>query len=181
MLRHLPVVEIICRGTPLSLGILVALLVPLGAASQSTATDSVLTPLLGDWRGEGTYEGDRLSLTRGWTAELGGTFVKADMQVTMASGARFGAIMFWKVVGDGAYRAIWMDGTGRVQELDLALTPGVGVRAEYLDRGTGSTPEWRRWEFDTTGPDTYVERLFAYREGRWDPLASFSFERVSSR
>jgi hypothetical protein len=66
------------------------------ASAQDTRPGPFEGALVGEWEGEGVYEGNRLSLTRSWTVELGGHLLKADMRVAMPNGASFGALTYWK-------------------------------------------------------------------------------------
>lgn len=98
-------------------------------SAQGLPADPFATHLLGYWEGEGEYEGSRLQLTRTWTLELRDQFFRADMQVTMANEGSFGALTFWKQVGDRISDILWMDGTGRMQRLQ-ALRVRVGGNPE---------------------------------------------------
>ena len=134
--------------------------------------------IMGTWAGTGDYEGSTLRLERTWTSELGGAFLRADMQVTMAGGGSFGALMYWRIAENGAYEVIWMDGLGRMQRLKATRDPASGVVATtYLDELTGDGAEWRTWEFEIQGPDAYVERLYRQMGDDRELLTTFRFSR----
>jgi len=154
---------------------------PLTLAAQDLDRDAFAVHVLGEWTGTGVYDGNTLSLTRVWTLELGARFLRADMRVAMPDGASFGAVMYWKTADNGVYEVVWMDGTGRRQELHAVRDADTGlVWSNYLDQLAEDGPEWRRWEFLGTGPESYVERLFAQSPSGWALLTEFSFERRSS-
>lgn len=166
---------------PLLVALAAMVALPRNASAQGMADDPFGTALVGEWEGEGVYEGNTLSLTRSWSLELWDQFLRGDMQVTMANGASFGALTFWKPVGDGAYEALWMDGTGRMQNLQALRDPTSGlISTNFLDEFTQGPPEQRRWEFEVTGENTYVERLYAQDDGGWELLTEFRFRRVGS-
>ncbi len=150
------------------------------ARGQGLRLDRFAADLLGEWRGEGIYDGNRLALKRLWTLELGEQFLKADMRVSMPNGAAFGAYTYWKTAGDGVYEVVWMDGTGRAQTLHAIRDPGSGVvSANFFDELAEGGPGWRRWEFEASGPDSYLERLFAQTDAGWELQTEFAFERLS--
>ncbi len=152
---------------------------PAGAASQGLGNDAFANQLIGEWEGSGEYDGNRLTLNRTWTLELRGHFVRADLQVTMANGSSFGALMYWRAVSAGVYDVLWMDGLGRSQSLRATRDPDSGVvSSTYLDEFAEDGPEWRIWEFEPRGASRYVERLFRLLPGGREVLAVFSFERV---
>ncbi len=100
---------------------LVALLLIIAAPAFSQDTPPPFArALLGDWEGSGEYEGGELQLSRSWTLELRDRFLRADMHVSMANGATFGALMYWKPTTPGSYQVVWLDGAGRMQLLDAA-------------------------------------------------------------
>ncbi|MDH3206026.1 MAG: hypothetical protein OEO79_05405 [Gemmatimonadota bacterium] len=161
--------------------VLLIMLTPTGAVGQSMADDPFAAQVVGTWEGRGDYQGNPLSLTRSWTTELLDQFLRADMRVEMANGFTFGAFMYWRVVADGLYEVIWMDGQGRSQRLQATRDPDSGVvSSTFLDELAEGGSEWRTWEFAATGPDAYVERLYeATAEGR-ELLAVFTFRRIAS-
>jgi hypothetical protein len=129
---------------------------------SSLEVDPFASHLVGEWIGEGVYEGNRLELARTWTLELGSVFLRADMTVSMPNGSSFGALMFWKSDEVGSYQVIWLDGIGRMQQLEAGAVPGSSiVRSEFVDDLAEGGPETRRWEYQRAGPDSYVERLLA--------------------
>lgn len=103
-------------------------------AAQALEADAFATHVLGDWTGRGIYDGNELSLTRSWTLELGGRFLRADMAVSMPNGASFGALTYWKMLDAGRYEVTWLDGMGRTQTLHADRDPRSGlVSTEFLD------------------------------------------------
>lgn len=151
------------------------------ASAQGLATDPFASHLTGEWMGRGVYEGNELSLTRSWTLELGGQFLRADMGVTMPNGASFGGLTYWKMTDAGGYEVAWLDGMGRMQTLRANRDPESGlVSTDFLDELAEGGPESRRWEFESTGPDSYVERLFRRSGDDLELLTEWRFERVPS-
>ncbi len=160
----------------LSLGLLSC--VTQGAKAQGLSADPFVAQVAGEWLGRGEYDGNALTLTRSWTLELQGQFLRADMRVGMPNGFSFGALMYWSWVAPNVYEIVWMDGTGRRQSLRATRDPDSGlVSTTYLDELAEDGPEWRTWEFESLGPNSYVERLFkVVAEGR-ELLTVFSFDR----
>ena len=71
-----------------------------------------------------------------------------------------------------------MDGTGRRQSLRATRDPDSGlVSTTYLDELAEHGPEWRTWEFESLGPNSYVERLFKVVADRRELLTVFLFDR----
>ena len=151
---------------------------PVRGQESGLEDDPFASHLLGEWSGSGMYEGNRLVLTRSWTLELGSMFLRADMAVSMANGASFGALMYWKRTGQGGYEIVWLDGLGRMQRLRAETDPQSSVvRSEYMDEFAERGPEMRRWEYERTGPGSYVERLLRLRNGKWELLTEWTFNR----
>jgi hypothetical protein len=147
--------------------------------AQPLTTDTLVASLRGDWQGSGLYEGNTLRLTRKWTLDLGDQFLRADMSVSMPNGASFAAVMYWKFLDQNVYEIVWMDGIGRRQVLRATRDPVSGVvSTTFLDELTGSDPEWRTWEFELLGPNSYVERLYRIGADGREELTVFSFARV---
>ena len=151
-----------------------------GVAGQGLVTDPFVTQVVGEWQGRGEYDGNSLKLTRSWTLELQDQFLRAEMRVGMPNGFSFGALMYWSWVAPDVYEIVWMDGLGRRQALRATRDPDSGlVSTTYLDELAEDGPEWRTWEFESLGPNAYVERLFkVVTEGR-ELLTTFSFDRAS--
>lgn len=150
------------------------------ASAQGLAGDPFASHVRGEWIGHGVYDGNELSLTRSWTLELGGQFLRADMAVSMPNGASFGGLTYWKMSQAGGYEVVWLDGTGRMQTLHAVRDPESGlVSSDFVDDLAEDGPESRRWEFERTGLDSYVERLFRKRGDGWALLTEWRFERVS--
>ncbi len=160
---------------------LVALLLIIAApAFSQDDLPPFASTLLGDWEGSGEYEGGELQLSRSWTLELRDRFLRADMRVSMANGATFGALMYWKRTAPGTYEVVWMDGSGRMELLDAAWDEASATMSSaYTDTLAGPQPQERVWEFALLGPDTYVERIYRLDAGAREPLAEFRFTRVS--
>ncbi len=151
------------------------------ASAQSMGSDPLASGLKGEWVGSGEYEGNRLDLTRDWTLELWDQFLRADMRVTMPNGASFSGLTYWKVVGEDEYQVVWMDAMGRMQPLAVTRDPESGIWAsEFLDEYVEGGPEQRRWEFELTGSESYVERLFRQTAEGWEKLTEWSFTRSGS-
>lgn len=55
------------------------------------------------------------------------------------------------------------------------------VRSEYIDDLAEGGPETRRWEYQRTDLDSYVERLFRLSEGEWELLTEWMFNRIKIR
>jgi hypothetical protein len=164
----------------LFVGVLCAL--PPAARAQDLVDDPFAAAVSGEWEGSGEYGGDTLMLARSWTTELGGQFLRADMRVRMANGRSFGALMYWKRVAPDVYEIVWMDATGRRQILQATRDPESGlVWTTYLDTFTEGEAEWRTWEFESLGADSYLERLYRLVGDRREPLTVFSFERASRK
>ena len=153
---------------------------PIGISAQDLADDVFAKSMQGRWAGSGVYDGNHLTLARDWTLELQGQFLRADMRVEMPSGAEFGALMYWHKTSPETYRVRWMDGLGRDQLLHVTAGAEPGVYATiYLDTLAEGGPEWRAWEFETLGPDRYVERLYRVLPARRELLTEFLFDRIS--
>ena len=75
-------------------------------AAQSMAEDKLANHLVGEWEGQGNYEGNTLYVTRAWTLELWNGFMRGDMRVTMDSGSSFAALTYWKPTGAGEYTVV---------------------------------------------------------------------------
>jgi len=148
-------------------------------AAQDMEADPFAASLIGEWSGQGLYQGNELALARTWSLELGGQFLKGDMAVSMPNGASFGALTYWIKTGPETYVVTWMDGTGRMQRLEALLDPASGVvTSEYTDEQAENGPEERRWEFAIDDPDAYAERLFRQTADGWELLAEWTFERT---
>ena len=52
------------------------------------------------------------------------------------------------------------------------------VRADFTDAFAEGGAQRRRWEYEHTGPDTYVERLFRASGDGWEALTEWAFTRV---
>ena len=103
-------------------------------------------------------------------------FLRADMRVEMPNGFTFGATMFWRPTAEGVYDVVWLDGMGRCQDLRATRDPASGrVSSTYLDELAEDGPEWRTWEFESLGPDAYVERIFRVGPDGRQELTAFSF------
>ena len=182
---HVPIpipfqISRVARGAILSLGIGCTLATPLSGQSGVLETDPFAVHLLGEWSGSGVYDGNRLDLTRSWALDLGGRFLRADMGVDMPNGVPFSALMYWKISSPGRYEVVWMDGIGRMQALEARVDVESGlVATEYVDDLAEEGPERRRWEYERTGPDSYVERLFRLVRDRRELLAEWTFTRAS--
>ncbi len=148
------------------------------SAAQGLSGDAFVSQVVGEWTGRGEYQGNALTLSRSWTLELGNQFLRADMRVGMPNGASFGAVQYWQKTAQGVYSVVWMDGLGRSQRLEVTRDPDSGiVSTTYLDAFAEGGPEWRTWEFEASGADSYQERLYgAGSQGR-TLLTVFSFER----
>ncbi|MDH3222757.1 MAG: hypothetical protein OEO23_03505 [Gemmatimonadota bacterium] len=150
-----------------------------GAASQGLGDDAFANQVIGEWLGSGEYDGNRLTVTRTWTLELGDHFIRADLRVAMPNGRSFGALMYWRAVSTGVYDVVWMDGLGRSQPMRATRDPDSGVvSATYLDEFAEDGPEWRTWEFESIGPARYEERLYRLLPDGRELLTRFSLERV---
>ena len=151
------------------------------AAAQGMAEDDFARHLVGEWEGQGEYQGNTLSVTRAWTLELWDNFMKGDMRVTMASGSSFAALTYWKPSGEGQYTVAWMDASGRFQVLEATKDPETSaVMSEYLDEQVEGGPQVRRWEFRPTGHNTYSEFVYAKDGDEWMLLTEWQFKRVGS-
>jgi hypothetical protein len=111
---------------------------PFPAAAQALSRDPFVAEVAGEWQGHGEYEGNPLTLTRSWTIELGGQFLRADMRVGMSNGSSFGALMYWRHVSPGVYDVVWMDGIGRQQSLRATRDPST------TQRSATTSPPWPR-------------------------------------
>ena len=152
------------------------------AAAQDLRDDPFASHVTGEWTGIGIYDGNELSLTRSWTLELGDQFLRADMGVSMPNGATFGALTYWKATGEGSYEVIWMDATGRMQPFAATRDPASGVvRSDFVDALAEGGAEPRRWEFEATGQDAYVERLFRRNGNSLELLTEWTFKRADPR
>ena len=119
-----------------------------------------------------------LTLGRSWTLELGNQFLKADMRVGMPNGASFGALQYWQKSAEDVYSVVWMDGLGRSQRLEVTRDPASGILSTtYLDELAEGGPEWRTWEFEAFGADSYQERLYEVGPQGRTLVTVFSFER----
>ena len=100
----------------------------------------------------------------------------------MPNGLSFGAVMYWELVATNLYHVLWMDGTGRQQELRATRDSVSGVvSATFLDEFAEGGPEWRTWEFESLGLDAYVERLYKVDTDGREELTVFSFTREDGR
>ena len=148
-------------------------------SGQTLESDALASHLVGAWSGSGLYDGNRLELTRVWSLELGGQFLRGDMGVSMPNGATFGALMYWKSIGDGRFEIVWMDGIGRMQSLSAVVDTASGVvSTEYVDEFAENGPEERRWEYQRSGPDEYIERLYRKVADDWELLTEWTFNRT---
>lgn len=157
---------------------LLILAVPAPGSAQGLDGDPFATRLVGDWQGRGIYQGNELSVTRTWSLELGGVFLRVDMAVSMPNGASFGALTYWRASGDAEYDVVWLDGIGRMQMLHAVRDRTGSVSTEFVDPYTEGGPQERRWVFEATGPDGYVERLFARTGDGWELLTEWTFRRA---
>ena len=162
----------------------VALLLLAGRASSAAEGEAegadFAAEIVGDWTGTGVVYGNDVTLTRSWRPELGGRFLQADMGVQMANGASFRVLAYWKPAGEGRYRVVWLDESGKLEEYEaLADTTGRAVSIHYLHTGRtdGEPAAWRRLTYRLTGPDSYEERVAGAAADGWTELALFRFER----
>jgi len=168
-----------CRFFLPGLIVMSALATPTPGHAQAHESDALVSHLVGAWSGSGVYDGNRLELTRVWSLELGGEFLRADMGVSMPNGATFGALMYWKSAGDGRFEIVWMDGIGRMQSLSALTDAASGVvSTEYVDEFAEDGPEVRRWEYQRSGPDAYIERLNRKVGSEWELLTEWTFRRI---
>ena len=148
--------------------------------AQGMDSDPFASQVTGEWIGRGVYDGNELSLTRSWTIELSGQFLRAGMAVSMPNDASFGGLTYWKVLEVGTYEVVWLDGMGRMQTLHAVRNPESGlVSADFVDELAVDGPESRRWEFESRGQNSYAERLFRRRGDGWELLTEWTFERVA--
>ena len=153
---------------------------PQAGQAQDPPAGPFVTQVLGEWQGHGDYQGNSLALSRIWTIELGGQFLRADMRVAMPNGASFSAMMYWKRIAPDVYEIVWLDGIGRLQMLQALRDPESGlVSTTFLDEFAENGPEWRTWEFESLGEDSYAERLYRVHASGQELLTVFSFERVA--
>jgi hypothetical protein len=158
----------------------VILLVASQTSAQGLSDDPFVDQVIGEWQGQGQFDGNRLDLTRSWALALQGQFLRVDMRVTMSNGSSFAGLMYWRSAGDGVYDIQWMDASGRSQGLRGTRDPETGlVSTTFLDEMAEHGPEWRTWEFESRGADAYVERLYRESSDGRELLAEFSFARAA--
>lgn len=150
---------------------------PGGSAEGETATDFA-TAVVGDWAGKGVVYGNEVTLTRSWQSELRGQFLRADMGVEMGNGVSFRVLAYWKPAGEGRYRVLWLDESGKLEEYEGLADASGAVTIHYLHTGEtdGEPAAWRRLTYRITGPDTYEERVDGASGDGWEELALFRFE-----
>ncbi len=149
------------------------------AVAQGLSDDPFTRQVVGEWQGRGEYDGNTLTLSRSWTLELQGRFLRADMRVGMPNGSSFGALLYWRLLDADLYDVRWMDGTGRSQALRVTRDPETGiVSTTFLDELAEDGPEWRTWEFESRGRDSYVERLYRELPDGRQLLTVFTFDRT---
>lgn len=159
----------------------VLILAPLAVCFYPSSPRSLGSPpfdaLTGEWSGTGQFDGSEADLTRTWTRELDGEAVTSRLAVTMANGGSFLALVLFQRAGPDNYRAAWLDDAGRFQEVDATWDSGSGVvSARYIDRRSESGA-WHRWEFQITGPASYVERVYRLEDAGPKLVSTFSFAR----
>lgn len=153
----------------------------LAAQSQAWADDFFASAVVGTWKGAGIVYGNEVQLEREWSFDLAGTFLRADMRVTMANGAGFRVLSFWRPEADDRYAVTWMDELGQSLALDASAdAEGRKVTTHYLDATGGSEPRWRRLVFRITGENSYVEIMHTETREGWEQIAEFWFERIET-
>ena len=174
------------RARRLAFGLIAFLLssatVPAQDAPAQKATSpwdgEVLQSLLGTWDGTGTVYGNEVSLTRDWSLDLKGHFVRGDMGVQMSNGFGFRALTFWRIESPRHYSVVWMDEVGDFKTFEAVADPeSREVVTHYVDRTESGAKEWRRIVYRVIDADHYQETMFRWTGGKWEALAEFRFTR----
>lgn len=160
--------------------VLVASTAPLPASQEAGPWDGdfFARGVAGTWHGTGVVYGNPVTLTREWTLDLAGQFLRADMHVEMGGGFGFRALAYWSLSGPGTYRVVWMDEIGVTQEVEALGDPEARtVTTLYLETDADENPGWRRIVYRLDGPDRYVETMHVLEGDEWRQVAEFVFER----
>ena len=147
-------------------------------AAQTAKDDPLAEFFVGQWAGQGVYDGNVLQLSRVWSLDLNGQFLVGDMGVEMPNGASFRSLSYWKPEGDGVYSVVMLDEIGRVANRQALRESGTGdVVMHMVDDLADDGPAWRRTVYRFTGRDTYEELLYGVTPDGWTRLARFAFTR----
>lgn len=155
--------------------------IPNAGRAQTLADDAFAQKLLGNWTGEGSYDGNILELRREWTLELGDHFLRADMRVLMPNGVTFRSLSYWKKAAENEFEITRMDETGRSRSMSATRNPENGdVALEFVDDFAEGGPARRRSIYRFVDDDHYVEQLLGESSEGWQRIAEFSFRRNPS-
>lgn len=148
---------------------------PASAQADADFADAIL----GTWTGEGMVTGAEVTLDRVWTAELGGSFLRAEMVVHMANDFSFGALTYWRQSPTEAWDIHWMDEAGQTREFrgtwDRATRT---LTTHYLEDTADEAPGWRRIRYRIVDGDHYDELLDVETSDGWTRIGEFRFTRT---
>lgn len=157
------------------------------AESESTSKpaspwdDEVLQSLVGTWHGTGTVYGNEVSLTRDWSLDLAGHFVRGDMGVLMSNGFDFRALTFWRIGSPRHYEIVWMDEVGDFKTFEAVADPERReIVAQYVDKAEDGSSEWRRLVYRLVDAEHYEEQMYRGSDGEWQLIAEFRLTRSPS-
>lgn len=136
----------------------------------------------GSWTGTGSVYGNEVRLTREWSLDLKGQFLRADMKVEMGSMGSFRALAFWRIDATDRYAVTCMDEIGQKTTFDaIGYAEAKEVRVYSPETTDDSdTPEWRRTVYRVVGDDEYHELMFRETSEGWEQIADFRFTREKS-
>ena len=162
------------------LGLALALTGQPAAARTPWQDDFLARGRAGEWTGSGVVYGNPVTLTRSWSLDLAGHFLKADMKVSMGQRGSFRALAYWRKTAANQYELTWMDESGnRLNHRGLGDPEKRQVVVVYLGETPGDPPDWRRLVYRVTSDDSYEETMFSQADdGTWSQIAAFQFNRV---
>lgn len=87
------------------------------AVLAQSGQDPLLSRLSGQWSGNGTVLGQPSKIEMNWSWELGGQFLRLTFRNEMPKSV-FEGHAYYRAVGDGRYRGMWFDNSGRFRPLE---------------------------------------------------------------
>jgi hypothetical protein len=146
------------------------------ALALQTASDPLLTRLVGGWNGEGTVLGQPATVRMEWSPALDGSFVRLTFVNDMGPAEkkrRFEGHAYYRATADGSYRGVWVDSSGAIRPIE-ATRNGEGQVARW---GTPETEEGETtYRLLTETTMEVVDRVKS-RDGAWREFGRVTLSR----
>ncbi len=156
---------------------MLTLLVALALTFQTTASDPLLTRLVGVWTGEGTVLGQPARIRMEWAPTLDGAFVRLTFVNTMGPADKmrtFEGHAYYRVAEDKmSYRGTWVDNSGAIRPIE-ATRAGDALVGRW---GTSQTEEGETTYRLVTATTMEVVDRVKSRDGSWREFGRVTLSR----